>query len=324
MPGKHALITGGAGFIGSHLCEHLLGAGWRVTVIDDLSTGRIENVKALEENPDFRVIVGEAGDAELLEPLVARADTVFHLAAVVGVRKVMEDTIATIERNLHTTEVVLRACNRYRTRFLDTSSSEVYGANPKDSFTEDDNAIIGPSRYRRWCYAAAKLMDEFHAYAYYYSTALPMTIVRLFNTVGPRQVGHYGMVVPTFVGQALKDEPITVHGDGSQQRCFTFVKDVARCLVELSECEKAVGEVYNIGSANEISIMELARKVKEMTGSSSPIVCKSYGEVYGETFVDMERRRPNTDKLKAAIGYAPDTGLDEILQSVIKERGKDA
>ena len=319
---KHALITGGAGFIGSHLCEHLLAKGWCVTVIDDLSTGRIENVKALDSNPDFKMIVGEAGEASLLESLVAKADTVFHLAAVVGVRKVMEDTIATIEKNLHTTEVVLRACNRYRKRFLDASSSEVYGANPKDSFSEEDNAIIGPSRYRRWCYAAAKLMDEFHAYAYYYSTALPMTIVRLFNTVGPRQVGHYGMVVPTFVNQALAGEPITIHGDGSQQRCFTYVKDVARCLVELSERKEAIGEVYNIGSTNEISIKDLAEKIKQMTGSDSPIIFKSYGEVYGETFVDMERRRPNTSKLKAAIGYAPDTSLDEILQEITRDRFK--
>lgn len=324
MREQSALVTGGAGFVGSHLCELLLEQGWAVTVVDDLSTGAIDNVRHLESRPDFQVYVGSAAERELLEPLVAEADTVFHLAAVVGVRKVMEDTVSTIEKNLHTTETVLRACNRYRRRFLVTSTSEVYGANPKASFTEDDDAIIGPSRYRRWCYAAGKLLDEFHAYAYHYSTELPMTIVRLFNTVGPRQVGHYGMVVPTFVGQALRGEPITVYGDGTQKRCFTYVKDVVRCLYELAVRGNTVGEVYNVGSQQEVSIGDLAATVKSMTESASPVVYKSYSEVYGEDFVDMERRVPNTDKLAAAIGYRPETPLEPMLESIIgwmKESG---
>ncbi|HOX05371.1 MAG TPA: GDP-mannose 4,6-dehydratase [Planctomycetota bacterium] len=319
MSQNHALITGGAGFIGSHLAEHLLAAGWRVTAVDDLSTGSIANLRSVEGRPGFRLYVSSAGDEALLRALAADAHVVFHLAAVVGVKKVMESAIQTIEKNLHTTETVLKVANLFRLRTVVASTSEVYGANPRESFREDDDSIIGTSRHRRWSYAASKLLDEFHAFAYFYSTSLPVTVVRLFNTIGPRQVGHYGMVVPTFVGQALAGRPITVYGDGRQRRCFTFVKDVVRCLAELAARPATVGQVYNIGSDQEITIMDLARKVKAMTGSPSEVVLQSYQEVFGENFVDMERRKPDVSKLRAAIGYAPDTRLEAMLQTVIDE-----
>jgi UDP-glucose 4-epimerase len=312
------LVTGGAGFIGSHLCERLLADGWAVTAVDDLSTGSRENVAALAEDPDFRLEVGRAGDRDLIERLTDRADAVFHLAAVVGVRKVMEDTVETIEKNLHTTEVVLKAAGRRKVPFLISSTSEVYGSNRKEAFREDDESVIGNSRHRRWCYAAGKLLDEFHTYAYHHSQGLPAVIARLFNTIGPRQVGHYGMVVPTFVGQALRGEPVTVYGDGSQRRCFAYVGDVVRCLAALIDCPAAAGEVFNVGSDAEISIMELAEKVKALTGSDSPIEKRSYREVYGEDFVDMERRLPDVSKLRGAVGFAPDTPLDETLEIIIE------
>jgi len=316
---RHALVTGGAGFIGSHLCELLLAQGWRVTAVDDLSTGSIANVRVAERDPRFRLYVSSADDEALLKGLAADADVIFHLAAVVGVRKVMESAVGTIERNLHTTETVLKVANLFRLRLLLTSTSEVYGANPRESFREDDDSIIGNSRHRRWAYAAGKLLDEFHAFAYYYSSSLPVTVVRLFNTIGPRQVGQYGMVVPTFVSQALAGRPITVHGDGSQRRSFTYVLDVVRCLYELAVRPEAAGQVYNIGSDQEISVMDLALKVKAMTASSSEVVRQSYQEVFGESFVDMERRRPDVSKLRAAIGYAPDTPLDAMLKAVIED-----
>ncbi|MHC4885611.1 MAG: GDP-mannose 4,6-dehydratase [Planctomycetota bacterium] len=317
MEQRRALVTGGAGFIGSHLCDYLIHQNWKVTVIDDLSTGSIQNIRALERHPNFRILIGSATDTELLKMVAAEVDTVFHLAALVGVSKVMEDTVKTIDSNLHSSEAVLKLCNQYRLRLLITSTSEVYGASSKEVFSENDDSIIGPSRHRRWSYAAAKLMDEFHAFAYFYTTALPVTVVRLFNTIGPRQVGHYGMVVPTFVNQALRGEPITVTGKGSQTRCFTAVSDVVRCLTALAESDETVGEVYNVGCANEISILQLAEKIKALTNSDSPITFKSYNDFYGEDFVDMERRVPDTQKLKTAIGFQPDTNLDAILESVI-------
>lgn len=317
MASAHALITGGAGFIGSHLAERLLESGTRVTVLDDLSTGSIRNIRHLEGRPDFRVVVGSAADRALLEPLVTDVDVIYHLAAVVGVRKVMHDTVATIETNLHSTETVLRVANRFRIRMLLTSTSEVYGASTRETLREEDNAIIGPSHYRRWCYAAGKLLDEFHAYAYYHSAGLPVTIARLFNTTGPRQVGHYGMVVPTFVRQALAGEPITIHGDGTQTRCFTWVGDVVKALIALAATDATVGEVYNVGSEEEVTIRALAETVKDLTGSASEIVTRSYRDVYGEDFVDMQRRHPDTAKLRAAVGFAPDTPLREALVRVI-------
>jgi UDP-glucose 4-epimerase len=235
------------------------------------------------------------------------------------VRKVMENAVETIERNLHATETVLKACNLFRLKVLITSTSEVYGATTRERFREDDDSVIGSSRHRRWCYAASKLLDEFHAFAYYYSTSLPVTVVRLFNTIGPRQVGNYGMVVPTFVGQALAGRSITVYGDGSQRRSFTYVGDVVRCLAELAVRPETAGQVYNVGSDQEISILELAEKIKAMTGSASEIVRQSYQSAYGENFIDMERRKPDVSKLRAAIGYAPDTKLAAMLRAVIDD-----
>lgn len=322
MKAGHALVTGGAGFIGSHLCEYLLQQEWSVIALDDLSTGSIANIRSLEGHSDFRLAVGSAGDRQLLQELAVDVSVVFHLAAAVGVRKVMEDPVGTIERNLHSTEEVLRVCNERRLRVLITSTSEVYGSNPKELFREEDDSIIGNSRHRRWSYAASKLLDEFHAYAYFHANELPVTIVRLFNTIGPRQVGHYGMVVPTFVSQAFKGEAITVHGDGSQRRCFTYIGDVVRCLYELSLAGGASGNTYNVGNREEISILALAEKIKAMTKSKSPIVFQSYAEAYGEDFVDMERRMPDTSRLFRAIGYAPDTPLEAALQSVIDHTRK--
>jgi nucleoside-diphosphate-sugar epimerase len=317
MPSRRALITGGAGFIGSHLCEYLVENGWAVTAVDDLSTGARENLAELEGNADFSLEVGNAGDRDLVERLADEADAVFHLAAVVGVRKVMENTVETIEKNLHTTEVVLKAAARRKVPFLLTSTSEVYGSNRKEAFKEDDESVIGNSRHRRWCYAAGKLLDEFHAYAYHHSRELPVIITRLFNTIGPRQVGHYGMVVPTFVSQALRGETITVYGDGSQRRCFAYVKDTVKCLAALIDNQSAAGEVFNVGSDVEITIMQLAEKIKALTGSSSAIETRSYSEVFGEDFVDMERRLPDVSKLRKAIGFAPETRLEDVLQAVI-------
>lgn len=317
MTRNHALVTGGAGFIGSHLCEHLLQQDWRVTALDDLSTGSIRNIRHLEPNPDFRLVVGSAGNEELLERLLPETSLVFHLAAVVGVRKVMDDTVTTIEKNSHTTETVLRACARWHLRLLTASTSEVYGANPKPMFHEEDDAIIGNSRHRRWCYAAGKLLDEFHAYAYHDSKALPVTVVRLFNTIGPRQVGHYGMVVPSFVTQALRGAPLTIYGDGHQRRCFTNVRDVVRVLFDLGQRPEAVGRTYNIGSQEEVTIIELAERIIRMTGSGSGIVFQSYAEVFGEDFVDMERRVPDTGRLQALLGYVPDTPLETTLREVV-------
>ncbi|MCX7935672.1 MAG: NAD-dependent epimerase/dehydratase family protein, partial [Planctomycetota bacterium] len=284
MAHKQALVTGGAGFIGSHLCEHLLADGWSVAAVDDLSTGAIANIKHLEANPAFRLFVGSAAEEDLLREAGRDAQVVFHLAAVVGVKKVIDDPVAAIEKNLRATEAVLRFCNRFRRRLLITSTSEVYGDSPKELFSEDDASVIGNSRHRRWSYAAAKLLDEFHAFAYFYSSALPVTIARLFNTIGPRQVGHYGMVVPTFISQALRQEPITVFGDGEQRRCFTGVRDAVRCLMALAQKPETAGQIYNVGSQEEVSIRQLAEMIKRMTASTSPIVFRSYREAYGEEF----------------------------------------
>jgi UDP-glucose 4-epimerase len=311
------LVTGGAGFIGSHLCELLVAAGWRVAAVDDLSTGCEANLATLRAEPRFSLEVSPAGDAIRLERLAGECEAIFHLAAVVGVRRVMENTVETIEKNLHTTETVLRAAARFGRRLLVTSTSEVYGSNPKGAFSEGDVSMIGDSRMRRWCYAAGKLLDEFHAFAYHQSSGLPVTVVRLFNTIGPRQVGRYGMVVPTFVGQALRGEPLTVHGSGEQSRCFAWVGDVVRCIVALCDCPAAVGEIFNIGSDREVSIMELARMVLSLSGSRSQIVTRSHQEVYGENFADMERRQPDLSKLRRAIGFVPQTTLEEALTAIL-------
>jgi UDP-glucose 4-epimerase len=317
MPKPSALITGGAGFIGSHLCEALIARDWRVVAIDDLSTGCRDNLAALRANPDFRLVHGSASDAVIVSQLVKDADCVFHLAAVVGVRKVMENTVGTINRNLDATRAVFDACAAFGKRTVFTSTSEVYGENPHETFSEDEASIIGNSKHRRWCYAATKLLDEFYAYAHFHAANLPITIVRLFNTIGPRQVGHYGMVVPNFVRAALNDDPLIVHGDGSQRRCFTGVHDVARALIDLSAAPETIGKTYNIGSENEISIADLARLIIRLTDSKAKIVHQSYEEIFGENFVDLQRRRPDLTALRQALGYAPATPLEEILREII-------
>lgn len=317
--GRHALITGGAGFIGSHLAERLLAAGWRVTVLDNFSTGRRENVACLSQREDFVLVEGGAEDGGRVEALAEGVSVIFHLAAVVGVERVVDDPVGTVESNHAATKAVLRAARERGARVLLTSSSEVYGANPNAAFQEDDSCIIGPTHRRRWCYSASKLMDEFHAYAYHYAYGLPVTIVRLFNTIGPRQVGRYGMVVPRFVKQALAGEPISVYGDGSQCRCFTYVGDVVRCLHELVEAPGAAGTVFNVGSTEEVSILALAERVKALTGSKSVIEFRSVREAYGENFEDVARRRPATARLQQAIGFVPDTPLDVSLRAVIAD-----
>jgi UDP-glucose 4-epimerase len=317
MTAERALITGGAGFIGSHLAEHLLTQGWRVVVLDNFATGSPANVQHLQGRAAFELVEGDAADERLMDRLASESDVLFHLAAVVGVERVVADPVGTVERNHAATKAVLHVASRHQLRVIFTSSSEVYGANPAPAFREEDACIIGPTSHRRWCYSASKLHDEFHAYAFHYAHRLPVTIVRLFNTVGPRQVGHYGMVVPRFVGRALAGEPLVVYGDGTQRRCFTFVGDVVLCLEMLTQTDGAAGQVFNIGSTEETSIRALAERVKALTGSESPVHFRSYREAYGEHFEDVPHRRPNVERLRAAIGYAPDTPLDEALQSVI-------
>ncbi|MFH0910533.1 MAG: NAD-dependent epimerase/dehydratase family protein, partial [Planctomycetota bacterium] len=318
MASSHALITGGAGFIGSHLAEHLLDRGWRVTALDNFSTGSRENVRHLAGSRVFQLVEGCASNYELVERLGADADVLFHLAAVVGVRKVVDNPVATVEMNHAATKTALHVAQRHGLRILITSSSEVYGANPKPHFSEDDSCMIGPTVHRRWCYSASKLMDEFHAFAFFHAHRLPVTVVRLFNTIGPRQVGHYGMVVPTFVRQALTGAPITVFGTGRQRRSFTYVKDVVESLRRLVETDASVGEVFNVGSTEESEILALAEGVKRLTESPSEIVFQSYREAYGEDFEDVERRCPDTTRLRRAIGYSPSTPLAACLPTIIE------
>ena len=312
-----ALVTGGAGFIGSHLCEALLARGRRVVALDDLSTGRVDNLRAVERHPGFRLIVGDCRDAALVERFLPDAAEVYHLAAAVGVRRIIDAPVETIERNLDSAQTMLRLAARWRTRFLLTSTSEVYGASERAVFREDDDLLIGEPTRRRWSYAATKLLDEFLALAHYHASGLPVTIARLFNTIGPRQVGRYGMVVPTFARQALAGRPLTVHGDGHQRRCFTHVRDVVTCLADLAERPETAGRVFNIGGDVEITMLDLARKIVALCGSASEIVFQSYREAYGTDFNDMERRRPCVERLRAALGRAPATPLEVALADVV-------
>ena len=312
-----ALITGGAGFIGSHLAETLLNVGWSVQIIDDLSTGSIDNVNHLKENPHFSYVLDNVMNRSLMMELVDRADLVFHLAAAVGVRLIVEQPVRTIETNIKATELVLELCARKSKPILLISTSEVYGKSERAKFNEEDDLILGPTSRARWCYAASKIIDEFLAKAYYKENGLPTVVVRIFNTIGPRQTGQYGMVVPRFVRQAVRGEPITVYGDGKQQRSFTSVNDVVAAIVKLIQNPKAFGEVFNIGHTKEISIIELASMVKEMTGSTSKIVFVPYDEAYEEGFEDMRRRVPDLSKIEALIGYKPSINLPELLSRII-------
>jgi UDP-glucose 4-epimerase len=312
------LITGGAGFVGSHLADACLARGDEVFVLDDLSTGSIDNIEYLKRHPYFHYSIGRVQNAQVTAELVDRVDMVYHLAAEVGVRRVIDSPISTIENNVQATEVVFNAAAKKGKRVLFTSTSEVYGLSTDLPYREDGNIVMGAASKGRWSYACSKALDEFLALAYFNERQLPVTVVRLFNTVGPRQTGHYGMVVPSLVQQAMTGKPMTVYGDGSQSRCFGFVKDVVKALVALMERPEAIGQIYNIGASTEISILDLAKRVKEITGSSSPIVLIPYDDAYETGYQDMPRRIPNTSKLRDLVGFAPTTGIDEIVDSVMK------
>ena len=319
MP-KHYLITGGAGFIGSHLAEHLLEQGHRVTLLDDFSTGRMENISGLLSRPDVGLIRASVEEVSTVNLAVQQADAVFHLAAAVGVQLIADEPVRTIQTIIRGTEVVLEAANRWRRPVLITSSSEVYGFGTKVPFSEHDDIAIGPTVHPRWCYAYAKGIDEFLGLAYQKQFGLPVSIVRLFNTVGPRQVGQYGMVLPRFVEKALAGEPIPVTGDGTQTRCFCHVHDVVAALAKLIETPAAFGEVYNLGSDEEISIHELAQRIVKKTGSKSRIELLPYEKVYGQHFEDVPRRVPDLSKITGAIGFKRRYGLDQIIEAVIGDK----
>jgi UDP-glucose 4-epimerase len=314
------LITGGAGFIGSHLAEELLERGDSVHVLDDLSTGSIENIRHLKDRPGFAYTIESAMNPPIVAELVDEADVVFHLAAAVGVERIVDSPVRTIETNVHTTEIVLAAANKKNKPVFIASTSEVYGKSADLPFREDGDLLLGPTTTGRWSYACSKAIDEYLALAYHKERGLPVVIGRLFNTVGPRQSGRYGMVIPNFVRQALAGEPITVHGDGSQRRCFCHVKDVVRAIADLMESEAAVGEVFNIGSTEEVSILELAERVKRACSSDSEIRLVPYEEAYESGFEDMSRRIPDTSKIAALLGWRPSCTLDEILEDVIESQ----
>jgi len=314
------LVTGGAGFIGSHLAERLIAEGHGVLVLDDLSTGRFQNVAHLEGKTGFELRVANVTDAPAVERCVTECQAVFHLASAVGVRLVVDQPVQTIETIVGGTDVVLRACARYRRPVLLTSTSEVYGKSEKIPFAEGDDCVMGPTTTRRWAYACAKALDEFLAQAYWHQARLPVVIARLFNTVGPRQTGRYGMVIPRFVEQALAGQPITVYGDGSQTRCFAHVLDVVGALVALMDHPEARGGVFNVGNAEEISILELARRVRTLAGAKSEIRLVPYSEAYTAGFEDMVRRVPDLAKIRRLIGYRPTRDLDHILADVVAEQ----
>ena len=311
------LITGGAGFIGSHLADAYMQRGDEVFLLDDLSTGTIENIEHLKGNAAFHYTIDSVHNRPVVAELVDRCDVIYHLAAAVGVQLIVESPVNTIETNVHGTEVVLEQAAKKGKRVLLTSTSEVYGLSDDVPFREDGNLVLGASTKGRWSYACSKLLDEFLALAYFREKKLPVVVVRLFNTVGPRQTGRYGMVIPRFVQQALANEPITVFGDGQQSRCFGFVGDVVEALVALTDREDAAGEVFNIGSTQEVTIHALAETVKRMTKSDSPIVTIPYDEAYAAGFEDMPRRVPDTSKIANFIGFRPRTDLEEILSEVI-------
>jgi UDP-glucose 4-epimerase len=316
---QKVLITGGAGFIGSHLAEALLERGDAVQVIDDLSTGSMRNIAHFKNQPCFSYELDTVMNRPLMLELVDEADVVFHLAAAVGVRLIVEQPVRTIETNIKATELVLELCARKQKPVLLASTSEVYGKLDQPAFSEEGDLVLGPTSRARWCYAASKIIDEFMAKAYFKERELPTVIVRLFNTIGPRQIGQYGMVVPRFVRQALLGEPITVFGDGTQKRAFTWVGDVVDAMTALIQHPRAYGEVFNVGGTKEITIYELAALVKEMTGSRSEVKFVPYAQAYEAEFEDMPRRLPDISKVQRLIGYRPTLELPEMLERIIAD-----
>ena len=312
------LITGGAGFIGSHLSEELLRRGHEVQVLDDLSTGSINNIRHLKTNPRFHYTIDTVMNKQLTAELIDAADIVYHLAAAVGVKLIVESPVRTIETNIQATEIVLSLANKKKRPTFVASTSEVYGKSLDIPFREDGDLVMGATTKGRWSYACSKAIDEFLTLAYWKERKLPTVVARLFNTVGPRQTGQYGMVVPNFVRQALAGQPITVYGDGKQTRCFCHVADVVRALIELMGKPEAYGNVFNIGNHEEVSILDLAKHVREATHSKSEIVFIPYERAYEEGFEDMPRRVPNTDKIKALIGWHPSVALQQILADVVE------
>ncbi len=313
----HALITGGAGFIGSHLAEWLLQADHEVTLLDNLSTGRYENIAHLDGHPRLRFVVGTILNESLVDKLVERCDVVFHLAAAVGVELIIQKPLESLMTNIRGSEVVLEMAHRYRKKVLIASTSEIYGKNINGPLREDTDRVLGSPLKSRWSYSTSKAVDEILAYVYWKEKGVPTVIVRLFNTVGPRQSGAYGMVIPRFVGQALQGEPLMVHGSGKQSRCFLHVKDVVDAFVKLVEHPQAVGDVFNVGSQEEVTIEALANLVIRLTKSSSRLVYLPYEEAYEEGFEDMPRRVPDTSKVHALIGFTPTMNLEETIQSVV-------
>ncbi len=312
------LITGGAGFIGSHLCDELLAQDHDVHVLDDLSTGSVENIRHLEGQPGFEYPIGSASDAHLVGDLIRDADGVFHLAAAVGVALIVESPVTAIETNVHCTEVVLAQANKTKTPVLITSTSEVYGKSASLPFREDGDLVLGATNVGRWAYACSKAIDEFLAIAYWKERRLPVVVTRLFNTVGPRQTGRYGMVLPRFIDQALAGRPLTVYGEGTQRRCFGHVYDVVSALASLMQEKEAYGEVVNVGSQEEVSILELADRVVEQTGSSSGLSLIPYDEAYEDGFEDMHRRIPDIEKVARIIGWQPTRTLDDIVADMVQ------
>ena len=321
MSATRILITGGAGFIGSHLAEYLLARGDRVTILDDFSTGRRDNLAAIAGHANLEIVSDSVENARTVDLLVANADVVYHLASAVGVQLIVDEPVRTIRTIIRGTEIVLDACNRFGRPVLITSSSEVYGKGSRVPFHEDDDVVVGPTKHPRWCYAYAKGIDEFLGLAYHKQFGLPVTVVRLFNTVGPRQVGAYGMVLPRFVEAALAGRPLQVYGDGRQTRCFCHVSDVIEALARLmANGQPSAGHVFNLGGTEETSMNDLAARVIRLAGSNASIEHLSYEQAYGQTFDDLPRRVPALDRIRAAIGFSPRFTLDDIVRSVIADQ----
>lgn len=311
------LVTGGAGFIGSYLVEKLLENGDTVCAVDDVSTGNLKNIKHLLDNSNFELVIGSVLDKQLMEDLIDKSDVIYHLAAAVGVKYVMENSLKSIKINIHGTETVLDLASKNKQKVFIASTSEIYGKNGCVPYNEDSDRLMGSTKAFRWSYACTKTLDEFMALAYYYEMGLPIVIARFFNTCGPKQTGQYGMVIPRFVRNALLNEPLTVYGDGTQSRCFTYVGDAVDAIVSLMNCDEAIGDVFNVGNTQEIQIRELAQKIIDMTGSSSEIVYIPYENVFGKKFEDMKRRVPDITKIRNIIGWEPKVNLDQLLHKVI-------